>query len=94
MDKELGTRLAKTLAVACVRNTFLEDLHAGISPSSRAGDHSDVRVVTPYGEIPWNNVSRIVDEAMKLMMKEVVNKVYTVPMQQGDKHQRPRRVDT
>jgi hypothetical protein len=52
MDKELAARLAKALAVTCVRNTFLEDLHSGISPSSRAGDHSDVTVVTPYGEIP------------------------------------------
>ena len=59
MDKELAARLAKALAVTCVRNTSLEDLHAGISPSSRAGDHSDVTVVTPYGEIPWNKVSRI-----------------------------------
>jgi hypothetical protein len=34
MDKELAARLAKALAVACVRNTFLEDLHAGISPNT------------------------------------------------------------
>ena len=40
--------LAKALAVTCVRNTFLEDLHAGITPSSRTGDHADVTVVTPY----------------------------------------------
>ena len=52
MDKELAARLAKALAVTCVRNTFLEDLHAGISPSSRAGDHSDVTVVTPLWRDP------------------------------------------
>jgi hypothetical protein len=45
--------LAKSIAVLCVRNTFLEDLHSGITPSSRGGDYSDVKVVTPYGEIPW-----------------------------------------
>ena len=46
MDKELAARLAKALAVTCVRNTSLADLRAGISPSSRAGDHSEVMVVT------------------------------------------------
>jgi hypothetical protein len=62
MNKALAARSAEVLAVACVRDTFLEDLHAGISPSSRAGDHSDVTVVTPYGEIPWNKVSRLSDD--------------------------------
>ena len=78
MDKELAACLAKALAVTCVRNTLLEDLHTGISPSSQAGDHSDVMVVTPYGEIPWNNVSRISDDEMKPLMKEIVNKFFTV----------------
>jgi hypothetical protein len=41
MDKELAARLAKTLAVACVRNTSIEDLHAGIGPSSRAAVNAD-----------------------------------------------------
>jgi hypothetical protein len=67
-----------------VRNTFLEDLHAGISPSSRVGDHSDVTVVTPYGEIPWNDVSRISDNEIKPLMKEVVNKIFTVLMHWND----------
>ena len=84
MDKEVAARLAKALAVTCVRNTFLEDLHAGISPSSRAGDHSDVTVVTPYGEIPWSKVSRISDDEMEPLMKEVVNKVFTVLMHWDD----------
>jgi hypothetical protein len=84
MDKELAARLAKALTVTCVRNTFLEDLHAGISPSSRAGDHSDVTVVTPYGEIPWNKVSRISDDEMKSLMKEVVNKIFTILIHWND----------
>ena len=62
----------------CVRNTFLEDLHAGTSPSSKTGDFSDVKVVTPYGEIPWNHLSRLSDEEMKKLMKEFVNKVYSM----------------
>ena len=84
MEKELAARLAKALAVTCVRNTFLEDLHAGVSPSSRTGDHSDVKVVTPYGEIPWKDLSRISDEEMKVLMKEVVDKIFTVLTRSGD----------
>ena len=78
MDQEHAARLAKAIAVACMRNTFLDNLHAGISPSSKIGDHSDVEVVTPYGKIPWMGVSRISDEEMKILMKEVVNKLFTV----------------
>ena len=84
MDEELAARLAEALAVAHVRKTSLEDLHAGISPSSRAGDLSDVTVVPPYGEIPWNEVSRISDDEMKPPMKEVVNEVFTVLVHGND----------
>ena len=77
MDRT-AERIAKSIALDCVRNTFLEDLHAGVFPSSAAGDFSDVKVVTPYGEIPWNDLSRISDEEMKRLMIEIVNKLYTV----------------
>lgn len=63
--------IATMLTVNCFRNTFLEDLHCGISPSSKTGDYSDVKVISPYGEIEWNNLSRITDEEMKKLMKEV-----------------------
>jgi hypothetical protein len=69
--------LAKSIAVLCVRNTVLEDLHSGITPSSRCGDYSDVKVVTPDGEIPWAKLSRLSDEEMKRLMKEIVDKIYT-----------------
>jgi hypothetical protein len=59
MDEELAKRLALALAALCVRNTCIEDVHAGVAPSTQTGDHSDVKVVTPYGEIPWINASRI-----------------------------------
>lgn len=84
MKEEAAKRLAMSLALFCVRNTFLETLHAGITPSSAAGDHSDVKVVTPYGEIPWSRLSRISDDEMRLLMKEVVNKLYTVLLRLGD----------
>ena len=72
--------LAKALAVLCVRHTFLEDLHSGTGVISKTGDYSDVKVVTSDREIPWNEVSRISDEEMKKLMKQVVNKLYTVLM--------------
>jgi hypothetical protein len=79
-QKQYSARLAKALAVLCVRNTFLEDLHAGASVVSKAGDFSDVKVVTPDREIPWNEVSRISQQEMKKLMKQVVDKLYTVLM--------------
>jgi hypothetical protein len=78
LQQKYSARLAKALAVLCVRNTFLEDLHAGASVVSKAGDFSDVKVVTPDREIPWNEVSRISQQEMKRLMKEVVDKLYTV----------------
>ena len=39
--------LALSLVETCVRNTGLEDLHAGRWPRSATGDYSDVRVMTP-----------------------------------------------
>lgn len=68
---------ALSLVLNCVRNTGLEDLHAGISPSSKTGDYSDVKVVTPYGEIAWTDLSRISDDEMKALMIEIVDRVFT-----------------
>jgi len=41
-DPLLQKRLAKYIVQRCVRNSVLEDLHAGIVPDSKAGDCSDV----------------------------------------------------
>ena len=70
-------RIALALVEQCVRNTCLEEFHAGKVPESVTEDYSDVMVVTPYGEIPWPEVSRISDAEMKALMIGVVNKVYT-----------------
>jgi hypothetical protein len=64
------------LVNACVRNA-LEDLHAGIYPSSGSGDFMDVKVVSPYGEIPWNKLGRISDAEMRELKITVVNRVFT-----------------
>jgi hypothetical protein len=68
--------MAQSPVEVCVRNS-LEDLHAGIFPSSRTGDYSDVKVVTPHGEIPWIRLARISDEEMKPLMIDIVNKTFT-----------------
>lgn len=69
--------LAKALVETCMRNSELENLHAGKFPASERGDFSDVKVVTPYGEIPWSQLSRISDAEMKVLMIDVVDRVFT-----------------
>jgi hypothetical protein len=78
--REIGTnevlqkRLAKYIALHCFRNTdVLEDLHSGEVPISEAGDYSDVRVITPNGQIPWSDLSRLDNREMKALMIDVVN---------------------
>lgn len=77
-EAEWRSALALVLVETGMRNSRLEDLHAGISPSTAVGDYSDVKVVTPYGEIPWSRLSRFGDEEMKALMMEVVDRVYTI----------------
>lgn len=85
----LRKRLAKYMALHCFRNTELENLHAGIIPSSKAGDYSDVKVVSPFGEIPWKDLSRFDNEEMKVLMIDVVDQCFRFASQlfaspQGD----------
>lgn len=57
-NPEVMKRLAKYLAL---RNTMIEDLHAGITPDSQTGDYTDVVVRSPYGEIPWPHYKTILE---------------------------------
>lgn len=75
-DPVLQQRLAKYVAMTCFRNSLLEDLHSGTVPATKTGDFTDVVVQTPYGEIPWNKLSRLDDAEMKALMMDVVNKTY------------------
>ena len=68
-------RNAIALTHFAFRNGPIEDIHAGTAVLSKTGDFSDVKVVTPYGEIPWNNLSRITDEEMKKLNKFMVNRL-------------------
>ena len=81
MDEEGRDTLAvaaKLMALMCVRNAKLEDIHAGIVPVSRTGDYSDVVVVDADGrQIPWPRVSHFDDDAMRDLMRQVVDRLYT-----------------
>jgi len=69
----------------CVRNTKLEDLHAGITPVSRTGDYSDIVVIDAEGrEIPWTEVSHLDDETMRALMRQIVNRLYTFHLMADD----------
>jgi hypothetical protein len=70
-------RLTLALVESCVRNSVLEDWHAGREVISPAGDFSDVKIVSPAGEIPYLEASRISDPEMKALMRQVVDAVFT-----------------
>ena len=77
-DVQLASLLVSTMALLCVRNTALEDIHAGRVPVTRTGDYSDVTVVDADGRrIPWPQVSHFDDDAMRDLMREIVDKLYT-----------------
>ena len=84
-EKRIAARMAKVMAMMCVRNTKLEDIHAGVVPVSKTGDYSDVIVVDAEGrQIPWNEASHIDDNQMRELMKEVVNRLYTFQLRFDD----------
>lgn len=70
-------RLATLMARDCFRNTKLEDFHAGKVPSSQTGDFTDVKVISPYGEISWRELSRLSDAEMRELMIDIVDHCYT-----------------
>ncbi len=75
-DPVMQQRIAKYLVLKCFRNSTLEDLHTGMVPDSKTGDYTDVVVHTPFGQIPWNELSRFDNAEMKALMVDVVNKTY------------------
>jgi hypothetical protein len=84
-DEKTCAELAKTLTAMCVRNAEIEDIHAGIRPATKTGDYSDVKIIDADGnEFTWSDLSRITDDEMKVLMKGIVNRVYTFMMQADD----------
>ena len=77
-EQRLIASISKSMAMMCVRNTMLEDIHAGIEPVSRTGDFTDVKVIDANGrETPWPEVARIGNGEMDRLMRQVVNRLYT-----------------
>ena len=86
-EQRLIASVSKSMAMMCVRNTMLEDIHAGIEPVSRTGDFTDVMVIDANGRrIPWPEVSRIGNEEMGRLMRQVVNRLYTFQAKADDLH--------
>ena len=78
LEHQLTSILVRTMALLCVRNTMIEDIHAGLLPVTRTGDYSDVTVIDADGRhIPWTEVSHFDNEAMSALMRQVVNRLYT-----------------
>lgn len=83
-------KMAKAFTVLAVRNTYLEDLHAGVVPHSETVDGSDIMVTDASGrEIPWAEVSRFNDAEMKVLMKQVVDRLYTCLLHMFDPAMQP-----
>ena len=85
LERQIASVMAKAMALICVRNTQLETLHAGPGPVSHRGDYSDVIVTDANGrQIPWSEVSRISDAEMHDLMREIVNRLYTLQLRLGE----------
>ena len=77
-EQALIASISKSMAMMYVRNTMLEDTHAGTEPVRRTGDFTDVMVIDANGrEMAWPEVSRIGEEEMGRLMRQVVNRLYT-----------------
>ena len=84
-EARVASRLAKLMAMICVRNTGIEDLHAGTVPVTRTGDYSDVFVIDADGRrIAWSDVSHMDDGGMRDLMRQIVDRLYTFHMHCDD----------
>ena len=78
-DEKTCSELAKTLTAMCVRNAEIENIHAGKPIATKTGDYSDVKVIDAEGnKYAWLEVSHISDDEMKVLMKGIVNRLYTL----------------
>jgi len=84
-EERIAARLAKLMAMSCVRNTGIENLHAGTVPVTHTGDFSDVFVTDANGRrIAWTDVSHMDDDAMRDLMRQIVDRFYTFHMNRDD----------
>ena len=84
-DDALQSLLIRTMVLVCVRNSKLEDIHAGLTPVTRTGDYSDVTVIDADGRrIPWPDVSHIDDEQMRDLMRQVVDRLHSFTIRSNE----------
>ena len=84
-ERRGASSLARSMALLCVRQSMLEDLHQGLSPVTKTGDYSDVVVIDAEGRhLPWPDVSRFDENEMRDLMRQIVNKIYTFQVKMDD----------
>ena len=84
-ELQITANIAKAMAMMCVRNTVLEDIHGGLPVASHTGDFSDVMVIDANGrQIPWPEASHIGRKEMRDLMRQVVNRLYTFQVKAED----------
>jgi hypothetical protein len=84
-ETRIAANLAKIMAMICIRNTRLEELHAGSQPVTLTGDYSDVTVVDATGRtICWKDVSHIDDAQMADLMRDIVDRLFTFHIKSED----------
>ena len=73
------------MAMICVRNTGIEELHAGTVPVTHTGDYSDVFITDADGrQIPWSDASHLDDDQMRSLMRQIVDRLYTFHLKADD----------
>lgn len=84
-EERIAARLAKLMAMICVRNTGIEELHAGTVPVTHTGDYSDVFITDADGRrTPWSDASHIDDDQMRTLMRQIVDRLYTFHLKSDD----------
>lgn len=84
-EERIAARLAKLMAMICVRNTGIEELHAGTVPVTHTGDYSDVFITAADGhQIPWSDASHLDDDQMRSLMRQIVDRLYTFHLKADD----------
>ena len=82
MDEEARrapSGMARLMALTCVRNAWVENIRASLTPVTRTADGFDVTVVDTDGRrIPWPEASYFGDEAIRDLMRQVANRLYTL----------------
>ena len=84
-EERIAARLAKLMAMICVRNTGIEELHAGTVPVTHTGDYSDVFITDADGrQIRWSDASHLDDDQMRSLMRQIVDRLYTFHLKADD----------